>query len=38
MLELLAQGWYILVGILLFFFSLTITGTACYVRCLNDCE
>lgn len=28
----------ILVGLMLFFFSLTITGTACYVRCLNDCE
>lgn len=27
----------ILVGLLLFFFSLTLTGTACYVRCLNDC-
>jgi hypothetical protein len=28
----------ILVGLLLFFFSLTLTGTACYVRCLNDCN
>ena len=28
----------ILVGLLLFFFSLTLTGTACYVRCLNDCK
>lgn len=28
----------ILVGLLLFFFSLTLTGTACLVRCLSDCE
>lgn len=27
----------ILVGLLLFFFSLTFTSTACYVRCLTDC-
>ncbi len=27
----------ILVGLLLFFFSLTLTGTACLVRCLADC-
>lgn len=28
----------ILVGLLLFFFSLTLTGTACYVNCQADCE
>lgn len=28
----------IAVGLLLFFFSLTLIGTACYVNCLNDCE
>ena len=28
----------IFVGLLLFFFSMTLTGTACYVRCLNDCK
>ena len=28
----------ILVGLLLFFFSLTLTGTACYVNCTTDCE
>lgn len=27
----------ILVGLLLFFFTLTLAGTACYVRCLADC-
>lgn len=27
----------ILVGLLLFFFTLTVGGTACYVRCLTDC-
>lgn len=27
----------ILVGLLLFFFTLTVSGTACYVRCLTDC-
>ncbi len=28
----------ILVGLLLFFFALTLAGTACFVRCLADCE
>lgn len=28
----------ILVGLLAFFFVLTIAGSACYVRCLADCE
>lgn len=28
----------ILVGLLLFFFTLTVTATACYVRTLTDCE
>lgn len=28
----------ILVGLLLFFFSLTFTGLACLIRCLTDCE
>lgn len=28
----------ILVGVLLFFFALMLSGTACYVRCLNGCE
>lgn len=28
----------ILAGLLLFFFTLTLTGTACYVRHLADCE
>lgn len=28
----------ILVGLLLFFFALTLTGSACFVRCLTDCE
>lgn len=28
----------ILVGLLLFFLTLTLTGTACYVRHLSDCE
>ena len=27
----------ILVGLLLFFFSLTLTASACFVRCLSDC-
>lgn len=27
----------ILVGVLLFFLSLTVTGTACYIRCLAEC-
>ena len=27
----------ILVGLLLFFFSLILTGTACYVNCAADC-
>lgn len=27
----------ILVGLLLFFFTLTLTGAACYVRCLTGC-
>lgn len=27
----------ILVGLLLFFFTLTVGGTACYVRCMTDC-
>ena len=27
----------ILVGVLLFFFTLTLTGTACFVRCLFGC-
>ena len=27
----------ILVGLLLFFFSLTLTASGCYVRCLADC-
>lgn len=28
----------ILVGLLLFFFTLVLAGTACLVRCLGDCE
>lgn len=28
----------ILVGLLLFFFTLTLAGTACCVRCLADCD
>ncbi len=28
----------ILVGLLLFFFALLLTATACLVRCLGDCE
>lgn len=28
----------ILVGVLLFFLSLTVTGTACYIRCLAECS
>lgn len=28
----------ILVGLLLFFFSLTLTGAACYVNCLAGCD
>lgn len=28
----------ILVGLLVGFFALTVTGSACYVRCLTDCE
>ena len=28
----------ILVGLLVFFFSLVFTGTACYVRCAANCE
>lgn len=28
----------ILVGLLLFFLALTVTGTACYIRCLADCS
>lgn len=28
----------ILVGLLVFFFSLVFASTACYVRCLADCE
>lgn len=28
----------ILVGLLVFFFLLTLTGSACLVRCLTDCE
>ena len=28
----------ILVGLLVFFFALTLTGSACLVRCLADCE
>lgn len=28
----------ILSGLLLFFFSLIIAGSACYVRCLSDCD
>ena len=28
----------ILVGLLLFFFTLTLAGSACYVRCLGGCE
>ena len=28
----------ILVGILLFFLALIFTATACYIRCLADCE
>lgn len=28
----------ILVGLLVLFFALTLTGSACYVRCLADCE
>lgn len=28
----------ILVGLLLFFFALTISGAACLVRCLTDCD
>lgn len=27
----------ILVGLLLFFFTLTLTGSACLVKCLTDC-
>lgn len=27
----------ILVGLLLFFLALTVTGTACYIRCLTVC-
>lgn len=27
----------ILVGLLLFFFSLTLTSSACFIRCLTDC-
>lgn len=28
----------ILVGVLVFFFALIFTGTACFIRCLSDCE
>ena len=28
----------LLVGLLLFFFSLILTGTACYVNCVTDCD
>ena len=28
----------ILVGLLVFFFTLTLTGTACYIRCLSACD
>lgn len=28
----------LLVGLLLLFFSLALTNTACLVRCLTDCE
>ncbi len=28
----------ILVGLLLFFFTLTLSGAACLIRCLTDCD
>ena len=28
----------ILVGLLMFFLALTLTATACFVRCLSDCD